>query len=431
VADAAAGPAVPRPWGVAALLLAVGDTLAARFSACAVHGQLSGFTRAASGHCYFTLKDSDGAAAALRCAMFRRAATLVDFVPREGQQVELRGRIALFEPRGEMQFIVESMRALGAGSLHEQFLRLKARLEADGLFDAARKRPLPRFPRIVGVVTSTAGAALHDVLTTLARRAPHVRVVLYPSPVQGAEAPAALVAALTAAAARREVDVLIVARGGGSIEDLWAFNDERVVRAVAGMPMPVIAGVGHETDVTLVDFAADLRAPTPTAAAEQAAPVTDELLAALAALARRLRTRVAHRLEQHDQRLDRLSLRLARPGQRLAHAQRALQALDHRLVRALSARLAQRAGAASRAQDRLQAAAARRLQREASRLQTLAARLSALDPSRVLARGYVFVLDETERPLLSAHAARPGQALRLHWHDGTRSARVDAGPVPE
>ena len=415
-----------RPWSVAALLLAVGDTLAARFAACAVQGQLSGFTRAASGHCYFTLKDSEGQAASVRCAMFRRAASLLDFTPREGQQVELRGRLALYEPRGEMQFIAESMRALGAGSLHEQFLRLKAKLEAEGLFDAARKRPLPRFACTVGVVTSSAGAALHDVLSTLARRAPQVRVVLYPSPVQGAEAPAALVDALAQAALRREVEVLIVARGGGSIEDLWAFNDERVVRAVAAMPMPVIAGVGHETDVTLVDFAADLRAPTPTAAAELAAPVRDELLGALSALARRLRSRVAHRLDQHVQRLDRLSLRLARPGQRLAQAQRALQALDHRLSRALGGLLAQRAGVPSRVRERLRTAVARRLQGDHALLHTLAARLAALDPSRVLARGYVFVLDEAERPLLSAHAVQSGQRLQLRWHDGTRPARAEA-----
>ena len=426
MADTGHPAAAPRTWGVAALLLAVGDTLATRFAACAVEGQLSGFTRAASGHCYFTLKDSEGQAASVRCALFRRAASLLDFTPREGQQVELRGRIALYEPRGEMQFIAESMRALGAGSLHEQFLRLKAKLEAEGLFDAARKRPLPRFACTVGIVTSAAGAALHDVLSTLARRAPQVRVVLYPSPVQGAEAPAALVDALTQAAWRHEVEVLIVARGGGSIEDLWAFNDERVVRAVAAMPMPVIAGVGHETDVTLVDFAADLRAPTPTGAAELAAPARDELLGALSTLARQLRSRVAHRLDQHVQRLDRLSLRLARPGQRLAQAQRALQALDHRLSRSLGGLLVQRAGVPSRVRERLRTVVARRLQGDHARLRTLAARLGALDPSRVLARGYVFVLDEAERPLLSAHAVQPGQRLQLRWHDGTRPARAGA-----
>jgi exodeoxyribonuclease VII large subunit len=424
-ADVVAGGFAPRVWSVGALLLAVADALAARLGACTVQGQLSGFTRAASGHCYFTLKDADGAAATVRCAMFRRAAALLDFAPREGQRVELRGRVALYEPRGELQFIVESMREQGAGSLHEQFLRLKAKLEAEGLFAAARKRALPRFAHAVGVVTSPAGAALHDVLTTLARRAPQVSVVLYPSPVQGPEAPAGLAAALAQAALRREVDVLIVARGGGSIEDLWAFNDERVVRALAAMPMPVIAGVGHETDVTLADFVADRRAPTPTAAAEMAAPVRDELLGALTALAQRLAARVAYRLQQHDQRIDRLSLRLARPGQRLAQARHALQGLGHRLARALGRLLALVGAAPPRAQERLRGAAARRLQSERARLQTLEGRLAALDPARVLARGYVFVLDAAGRPLLSARAVQPGQALALRWHDGTVPARAD------
>ncbi len=261
-----------RPvWTVAALVSALGDTLAARFPACTVAGEISGFSRPASGHCYFTLKDADGQAALIRCAMFRRAATLLDFSPAEGQRVEARGRIGVYEPRGELQFVVEAMRRSGTGALYEQFLLLKARLEAEGLFDAARKRPLPRFARRAGVVTSLAGAALHDVASVFARRAPQVELIVYPSPVQGVEAPVALVEAIAVAGRRAEVDLLIVCRGGGSLEDLWAFNDERVVRAIAGCPLPVVCGVGHETDVTLADFAADLRAPTPTAAGELAA----------------------------------------------------------------------------------------------------------------------------------------------------------------
>ncbi|HKX95478.1 MAG TPA: exodeoxyribonuclease VII large subunit, partial [Methylibium sp.] len=239
-------------WEVAALVHAVGDALAARFGAVAVRGELAGFQRAASGHCYFTLKDADGSAA-LRCAMFRRAASLLDFAPADGALVELRGRLAVYEPRGELQFIVESMRRAGAGALYERFLRLKAQLEAEGLFDAARKRPLPAFPRRIGIVTSLAAAALHDVLTALARRAPQVQAIVYPSPVQGAEAPAALAAAIEAAGRRAEVDTLIVCRGGGSLEDLWAFNEALVVRAIAACPLPVVVGVGHETDVTLAD----------------------------------------------------------------------------------------------------------------------------------------------------------------------------------
>lgn len=415
-----------RSWSVAALLAAVGDTLSARFGACTVQGELSGFTRAASGHCYFTLKDADGAAASVRCAMFRRAASLLDFTPRDGQQVELRGRVAVYEPRGEMQFVVESMRALGAGSLYEQFLRLKAKLEGEGLFDAARKRELPAFARSVGIVTSLAGAALHDMLITLARRASQVRVIVYPSLVQGSEAPAALLSALAAAAQRNEVEVLIVARGGGSIEDLWAFNDERVVRAVAAMPMPVASGVGHETDVTLCDFAADLRAATPTAAAELVAPERDALLNALAQTARHLQRNVSRRLEVQAQRLDRLALQLARPGQAVSRALQLLQALAHRRERAWSRAREAQASAAARQRDRLQRAVTARLHAEQSRLAALGGRLGSLDPTRVLARGYAFVLDAAQRPVVSAHSVSAGQPLALQWHDGAAKVRVEA-----
>jgi exodeoxyribonuclease VII large subunit len=414
----------PRVWSVAALLIAVGEALAARFGACVVQGELSGFARAASGHCYFTLKDAQGATASVRCAMFRRAATLLDFAPRDGQQVELRGRLALYEPRGEMQFVVESMRALGAGSLYEQFLRLKAKLELEGLFDAARKRALPRYPAAVGVVTSRAGAALHDVLSALARRAPQLQVVLYPSPVQGSEAPAALRAALALAAHRREVDVLILARGGGSIEDLWAFNDEQLVRALAEMPMPVVCGVGHETDVTLCDFAADLRAPTPTAAAELVAPMREALLADLAQSALRMRGLVRRRFETQAQGLDRLALKLARPAQWLAQAQQLLQALDHRRRRAVARFFEARRKAPSRLGERLRVAGTSSQHRQRMRLTALGARLEALDPSRVLARGYVFVLDGSGQAVLSASAVQARQRLALRWHDGTVPVRA-------
>jgi exodeoxyribonuclease VII large subunit len=425
VAEVAAPAATARAWSVAALLLAVGDALAARFSACTVHGELSGFTRASSGHCYFTLKDADGAAASVRCAMFRRAASLLDFAPRDGQQVELRGRIALYEPRGEMQFIVEAMRPLGAGSLYEQFLRLKAKLEAEGFFDVARRRALPPHPRRVGIVTSLAGAALHDMLTTLARRAPHVQVVVYPSLVQGSEAPAALLAALAQAAQLREADVLVIARGGGSIEDLWAFNDERVVRAVAAMPMPVISGVGHETDVTLCDLAADLRAATPTAAAELVAPERDALLQVLAQTAQRLQRGLVRQLDAHGQRLDRLAMQVARPAQAFTRAREALQALAWRHRRALDGALTHETQQGDRRRERLRAATTACFRHEAVRLDALAARLHALDPSRVLARGYAFVLDAERRAVTSAHATQAGQALELQWHDGAVPVRVE------
>jgi exodeoxyribonuclease VII large subunit len=432
MAEAVVAPAaVPPAWSVAALLLAVGDALAARFSVVAVHGELSGFSRAASGHCYFTLKDAEGHAAALRCAMFRRAASLVEFAPADGQQVELRGRLALYEPRGEMQFICESMRPLGAGSLYEQFVRLKARLQAEGLFDAARKRVLPPYPRRVGLVTSTAGAALHDMLVTLARRAPQVEVVVLPSLVQGPEAPASLLRALAAAARLPGIDVLVIARGGGSIEDLWAFNDERVVRALAAMPMPVASGVGHETDVTLADFAADVRAATPTAAAELVAPERAALLSQLAQAAASMHRGIARRLDAQAQRLDRIALHLARPAQALARAEQTLQALAFRRDRALRAGLDARSAAWQRQRERFGAAVQARAGAERHRLESLATRLQALDPQRVLARGYAFVLDAHGHPVVSARAVRAGQALALRWHDGLAAVRVERGGPSE
>jgi exodeoxyribonuclease VII large subunit len=398
--------------------------LQARFGACVVRGEISGFSRAASGHCYFTLKDTDGSGAGLRCAMFRRAASLLDFAPRDGLQVDLRGRVAVYEARGELQFVVESMQRVGAGTLFEEFLRLKAKLAAQGLFDPAGKRPLPLHPRRIGVVTSLAAAALRDVLTTLARRAPQVQVVVYPAPVQGPEAPPALVQALAQAAARNEVDVLVLCRGGGSLEDLWAFNDERVVRAVAASPIPLVCGVGHETDVTLCDLAADLRAPTPTAAAEMVAPACADLMAGLVNLQRHARRAVQRQLEGHNLRVDRLWMRLSRPAQVLtAHARR-LDALDERRRAASVASLRAQGDAQQALAGRLQRALAQRLQRAAHAQALAASRLQALDPSRVLARGYAWVADATGRPLVSARALHPGQQVQAVWADGRASAEV-------
>ncbi len=234
----------PRPegrvWSVGALVAAVSGLIEQNLSSCVVSGEISGLSRAASGHCYFTLKDASGAAT-LRCAMFRRALSLLDFDPADGQRVEVRGRLSVYEPRGELQLVAEAMQRSGAGALYERFIRLRAKLEAEGLFDSAAKRALPAFPLTIGVVTSLGGAVLHDVATTLARRSPHVRVVVYPSVVQGADAPAALCAAIATATRHAAVDVLIACRGGGSLEDLWAFNDERVVRAIRAASMPVVA----------------------------------------------------------------------------------------------------------------------------------------------------------------------------------------------
>jgi exodeoxyribonuclease VII large subunit len=424
--------AAPRlVWGVSALLLAAADALSARFAACTVRGEVSGFSRAASGHCYFSLKDADGAAASLRCAMFRRAASLVGFAVRDGEQVEVRGRVAVYEARGELQFIVESMQRVGAGTLYEQFLQLKTRLEAQGLFDPARKRPIPAWPRAIGVVTSLAAAALLDVVSALQRRAPHVRVVVYPSPVQGAEAPGALVGALALAGRRAEVDTLILCRGGGSLEDLWAFNDERVVRAIAASPLPIVCGVGHETDVSLADFAADLRAATPTAAAELAAPSCDEALASIGALAARLRRQSRGRLDSHAQRLDHAAVQLARPAQLVLRHAMTLRHLDGRRCAALAAVLRHAERGPLNAALQLRRGAALQVSRAHARLDTLGQRLAALDPKRVLARGYAWVTDEHGLPIVSALALQAGQVVQAVWADGRVSARVlDVHPDP-
>ncbi|HEY9106021.1 MAG TPA: exodeoxyribonuclease VII large subunit [Roseateles sp.] len=411
---------------------AVAQSLAERFSVVAVGGEISGFTRAASGHCYFTLKDADGLAASLRCAMFRRAAAMLDFSPADGALVELRGRVAVYEPRGELQFVVEAMRRAGAGSLYEQFLRLRERLAAEGLFDADLKRPLPALPRRIGVITSTAGAALHDVLTALARRAPQVEVVVYPSPVQGVDAPPALVDALRTANQRAEVDLLLLVRGGGSLEDLWAFNDERVVRAVAMSALPVVCGVGHETDITLCDLAADLRAPTPTAAAELAAPSREALLQQLAALERSLLRCLDHRLQTTAQRLDRLALRLARPSDVLARQRRQLDLLAQRAAAAPGRRIELQRQRLDHLAQRPERALAETLRRQAARLDALQARLQALDPRHVLGRGYAWLDDGQGGAITSVHTLLPGHEVRAVLADGSVDMRVlQIRPLPE
>lgn len=425
------GGARPRVvWSVAALLRAVADALAGRFSSCTVSGELSGFSRAASGHCYFSLKDPEGAGALVRCAMFRRAASLLDFSPADGQAVELRGRLSVYEPRGELQLVVESMQRAGAGTLFEQFLRLKARLEAQGLFAPERKRLISRYPRRIGLVTSLAAAALHDIVTALARRAPQVELIVYPSLVQGPDAPQALSDAITLASLRREVDTLLVCRGGGSLEDLWAFNDERVVRAIAACSLPVVCGVGHETDVTLADFAADLRAPTPTAAAELAAPSQRECEEALAGVARVLQRRVRSLLDTHTQRLDRATLRLARPGDALARETQRLGLLAHRLSAAASRSCDMRGRTLTRAGERLIRAGQADQQARTQRLDRLAARLSALDPRLVLSRGYAWLSDADGNAVISVKSLSAGQALSAVLADGQADLRVLAVRSP-
>ncbi|MDQ2928557.1 MAG: exodeoxyribonuclease VII large subunit, partial [Pseudomonadota bacterium] len=367
---------------------------------------MSGFSRAASGHCYFSLKEPEGGAT-LRCAMFRRVAQLVDFQPREGDAVELRGRLAVYEPRGELQLVVESMQKSGAGALYERFLFLKAKLESEGLFDAA----MPAYPASVGVVTSLTGAALHDVATTLARRSPHVRVVVYPGAVQGAEAPAALCRAIAGASVRNEVDVLVVCRGGGSLEDLWAFNDESVARAIRSAPMPVVSGVGHETDVTLADLAADLRAATPTAAAEIVAPATATMRTALQRHGDGIGRDLVGALEREGQRLDRLTARLTRPAENVRRRGHRLDLLSQRLRSATWREVAAQRAHSVATGARLSSSIHLAQGRDASRLESAAVRLAAIDPRRVLARGYALLSDRHGKPVASVASLTPGEGL--------------------
>ncbi len=421
-----AEPVLPRVvWGVASLVHAISDALSARFVACTVRGELSGYARAASGHCYFTLKDSAGDAASIRCAMFKRAASALQFQPADGQEVQLRGRIAVFEPRGELQFIVESMQRSGDGTLYEQFLRLKTKLEAEGLFDATRKRPLMRYPRRVGLVTSLNAAALHDVTSAFARRSPHVELVVYPSVVQGVEAPAALTAAIELAGRRREVDTLLVCRGGGSMEDLWAFNDERVVRAIAASPIATISGIGHETDTTLADFAADLRAPTPTAAAEMSTPHTqNDGTALLEQAAQHIRRRARRAIDTEAQRLDGLAMRSLRPAQSVMRQSQSLALWQLRLMAGAQQSAAVRSQALQRCAGGFQRAAAAARQRSSQHLDRLDARLSGLDPARVLQRGFAWLCDADGHALVSAAQLHIGLSVSAVLADGEATASI-------
>lgn len=335
--DSPAMPAKPRVWDVGALCRAIADSLEARFNPVTVRGEITGFSRAGSGHCYFSIKDAAGQ---LRCAMFRRAAIAMDFTPRDGELVEVRGKLGVYEQRGDLQLIVDSLQRAGQGAWFEQFLRLKAQLEAEGLFDPARKRALPVMPRGIGVVTSLGAAALHDVATALRRRVPHIPVLIAPALVQGGEAPASIVRALQqlyALAARKgeagvpPVDVILLVRGGGSMEDLWAFNDEQLARTLVQSPVPVISGVGHETDFTIADFCADLRAPTPTAAAELVAQPRQAWLDGLQLVQERMHSALLRHVDRQGQRLDAAAQRLGRPSQHMAQQRLQLAQLRQRM----------------------------------------------------------------------------------------------------
>jgi exodeoxyribonuclease VII large subunit len=405
---------------------ALADALAARFNPLTVRGEISGFSRASSGHCYFALKDEAGQ---LRCAMFRRSADQLDFVPRDGLLVEASGKLDVYGPRGDLQLIVERLKPAGQGGLFEQFLRLKAQLEAEGLFDTARKKPLPVQPRGIGVVTSLGAAALRDVVTALRRRVPHLPVVVFPASVQGAQAPAELCAALQAAyrhhAQTGGCDVLLLVRGGGSLEDLWSFNDPTLVRTVAQAPMPVICGVGHETDFTLADFVADLRAPTPTAAAELCAPPQAQRLGELQYLQERLTAAVWAGVDTRAQRLDRMAQRLGRPLTRLHDSRQQLLRLQHHLSHGVQLAVASQHNRCDVLTQHLPQALQRAVDLQQQRLQRSAHALGLLDPQLVLQRGYAWLSDAQGGAVTHVHQAAAGQALTATLVDGTLAVSVN------
>jgi exodeoxyribonuclease VII large subunit len=406
-----------------------------------VAGEISNFKRYDSGHCYFTLKDE---LAQVDCVLFRHKAQFLDWHPENGMQVEVRACPTLYEARGKFQLNIEVMRRAGLGALYEAYEKLKARLGKEGLFDNARKRPLPRFPRTIGVVTSPRGAAIRDVITTLRRRMPAIQLVIYPVPVQGEGAAARIAFAIRSAGARNECEVLLVCRGGGSIEDLWAYNEEVVARAIVASPIPVVTGVGHETDFTIADFAADARAPTPTAAAELVSPDCVELRESIRQSHRRLCRITQQRIEDRMQRLDYLGKCLVHPGERIRHRLEHLEHLANRLcgawrrfdesrsweVRGLAhdlvatrpevgAMLAYNGELARQ----LRTGAQRRIALESQRLAALAMHLEHLNPQRVLERGYAIA--QSSRGVVHNGAMLcDGEELKLTFAQGWAEAQV-------
>ena len=413
-----------------------------------VSGEISNLRRYDSGHWYFTLKD---AAAQVDCVMFRHKAQHIDWQPADGMKVEVRAAATVYEARGKYQLNVEAMRRAGLGALYEAFEKLKAKLEAEGLFTEERKREIPAFPRAIGVVTSPQAAALRDVLTTLKRRMPSIPVVVYPTPVQGEGAAAKIMQAIATASVRAQrndedhCDVLIVCRGGGSIEDLWSFNEEVVARAIHACSIPVVSGVGHETDFTIADFVADARAPTPTAAAELVSPDRIELRAQVAQLGGQLRRVTRRALEDHMQKLDYLQRRLVHPGERIAERRQHLAHWGSRLTAAYSHAAQERVWALRTAAQRLQAArpdvraleraalengrrlssaTQRFLERAQSRVVRAEAHIASLNPQLMLERGYSIA--ETAQGVIvrDAAALRVGETLRVTFARGAVQTEV-------
>ncbi|CAG0958589.1 Exodeoxyribonuclease 7 large subunit [Methylophilaceae bacterium] len=375
------------------------DVLERSFPLFWVSGEISNMTRAASGHWYFSLKDSG---AQVRCVMFRNRNSYLDWAPKEGDKVEARALVTLYEARGDFQLTIEFLQRAGLGALFEAYERLKKQLEAEGLFDNDRKKPVPAFPRQIGIVTSADAAALRDVLTTLRRRMPGIPVIIYPTPVQGKGAAGLIAEAIRKASQRAECDVLLVCRGGGSIEDLWQFNEEIVARAIADCRIPVISGVGHETDFTIADFAADRRAPTPTAAAEMATPDRDALLNMLGQQQQAMQRHMSYRLNRYAQQLDFIARRLLSPAQQLAHKAEHLEQLGLRLQTGIK----------------------QVLTRQQERLLRLSLNLQHLNPNAVLNRGYSLVQNVSGEIIRSSNQIKPGDMVQIRFSEGKAEAEI-------
>ena len=422
-------PVGSRVWNVGALCRAIADALDARFNPVTVAGEIAGFTRAASGHCYFTLKDDSGQ---VRCAMFRRAAALLDFPVRDGDRVEVQGRVGVYEPRGELQLVVETMRRAGQGTLFEQFLKLKAKLEQEGLFDVARKRAIPLMPRGIGIVTSLGAAALHDVVTALQRRVPHIPVLVVPAAVQGEGAPRELIQALLRLYERAMVmnahavpiDVILLVRGGGAMEDLWAFNDEQLARTIVESPVPVICGVGHETDFTIADFVADLRAPTPTAAAELVSESRQAWLGVTVLLDDRMGSALTQFVDRQAQRLDLTATRIGRPSLLAGRQRLKLQALEQQTHHAMHVATQSLKTRVDQQHQAFATACRQHLVHQRDRIDRAGLRLGLLDPSLVLQRGYAWLTLESGGTMASVDQAKTGEQVRATLADGMVDLRV-------
>ena len=436
---------LPDVYSVSRLNRAARDLLERGLAMLWVEGELSNLAQPGSGHWYFCLKDAQ---AQVRCACFRSQHRLLGIKPRDGMHVLVRARVSLYEGRGEFQLIVEHMEESGEGALKRAFEALKQRLHDEGLFDQVRKRPLPTLPRRVGIVTSPTGAAIRDIVTTFKRRFPAIALLIYPVPVQGEGAPAKIAAALRLASARAECDAIILARGGGSLEDLWAFNDEQVARAIAACRVPVVSGIGHEVDVTIADFVADVRAPTPTAAAELLSPDRTEWSAQFQRLQQRLRTLALRRLQDGQQGLDRLAERLRDPRRGLAqqaallaqlrarlraHAAAALTARNARLAQlryrlqqtAPTARIARIGARLEQHHTRVLQGMRSRLRQAEHRLALHAQRIDAISPLQTLHRGYAVVQTDTDQVVRDAAALQVGDKITIRFATGTVGARVE------